>query len=162
MPPRVEVETQIPTRGYHRFYLEFSRIDSTESSSHELIIIASHSARIVAVGIFITRYSQRRFTRLFRSFIVRHPRNCLELGFGFSDDINEISHQKRSQIRRSAVSEATPSTCETTLPGTERFAANDPCGEGNRSYRIVFQAWVVLFLLVICFALLNYLITFIA
>lgn len=48
-----------------------------------------------------------------------------------------------------------------TLPGTEGFAASDPCGEGSPAYRYVFQGWVVLFLLVICFALVNYLITFV-
>lgn len=49
----------------------------------------------------------------------------------------------------------------TTLPGTERFAMSDPCGEASPAYRYVFQGWVVLFLLVICFALINYLITFV-
>ena len=49
---------------------------------------------------------------------------------------------------------------ETTLPGTERFAANDPRGEGSPAYRYLFQAWVVLFLTVICFAPANYLAAF--
>jgi len=56
---------------------------------------------------------------------------------------------------------ATKNPIPKTLPGTETFAANDPCGEGSPVYPYVFQAFVVLFLLVVCFALLNYLLTFI-
>jgi hypothetical protein len=39
----------------------------------------------------------------------------------------------------------------------DQFAAQDPCGEQTGSYATLFQAWLILFLAVICFALLNYL-----
>lgn len=41
------------------------------------------------------------------------------------------------------------------------FAAQDPCGEHCGSYAVLFQAWLVLFLAVICFALLNYLYSYV-
>jgi hypothetical protein len=41
------------------------------------------------------------------------------------------------------------------------FAAQDPCGEINSSYATLFQAWLLLFLAVVCFALVNYLVSYI-
>lgn len=41
------------------------------------------------------------------------------------------------------------------------FASQDPCGENNSSYATLFQAWLLLFLAVVCFALVNYLISYI-
>jgi hypothetical protein len=43
----------------------------------------------------------------------------------------------------------------------DSFAAQDPCGEDCPSYSSLFQAWLLLFLAVICFALVNYLISYI-
>jgi hypothetical protein len=43
----------------------------------------------------------------------------------------------------------------------DSFAAQDPCGEDCPSYATLFQAWLLLFLAVICFALVNYLISYI-
>jgi hypothetical protein len=44
---------------------------------------------------------------------------------------------------------------------TDPFAAQDPCGEDCASYSTLFQAWLLLFLAVVCFALVNYLISYI-
>ncbi len=59
------------------------------------------------------------------------------------------------------MSDLKPYPAEPILPGTERYASNDPCGETHPAYRTVFQAWVVLFLLVVCVSLLIYLTTFV-
>jgi len=40
------------------------------------------------------------------------------------------------------------------------FAAQDPCGENSSAYATLFQAWLLLFLAVVCFALVNYLISY--
>lgn len=54
-----------------------------------------------------------------------------------------------------------PSSLSKPSPPVDWFAANDPCGEDSPAYRFVFQSWVVMFLLVVCFALVNYLLSFI-
>jgi hypothetical protein len=41
------------------------------------------------------------------------------------------------------------------------FTAQDPCGEDCSSYSTLFQAWLLLFLAVVCFALISYLISYI-
>jgi hypothetical protein len=46
-------------------------------------------------------------------------------------------------------------------PAADPFTLQDPCGEYSRSYAVLFQAWLVLFLAVICFALANYLYSYI-
>ena len=51
---------------------------------------------------------------------------------------------------------------EPTKPAaTDPFAAQDPCGEDSKSYTTLFQAWLLLFLAVVCFALVNYLLSYI-
>lgn len=49
------------------------------------------------------------------------------------------------------------------MPDPVKLPAPDavPAKDYHWSYGLLFQAWLVLFLLVICFALVNYLVTFI-
>jgi hypothetical protein len=55
---------------------------------------------------------------------------------------------------------ADPAKPPAPAPGPEPFDAQDPCGEHYESYSRLFQAWLVLFLAVICLALVNYLISY--
>jgi hypothetical protein len=55
---------------------------------------------------------------------------------------------------------ADPTKPATPPAATDSFAAQDPCGEDNAAYSTLFQAWLLLFLAVICFALVNYLISY--
>jgi hypothetical protein len=51
---------------------------------------------------------------------------------------------------------------EPTKPAvTDPFAAQDPAGADSKSYSLLFQAWLLLFLAVVCFALVNYLLSYI-
>jgi hypothetical protein len=45
-------------------------------------------------------------------------------------------------------------------PAAAPAPAEPPAAEYHRTYGLLFQSWLVLFLMVICFALVNYLLTF--
>lgn len=49
----------------------------------------------------------------------------------------------------------------TKSAATDPFSAQDPAGADNKSYATLFQAWLLLFLAVVCFALVNYLLSYI-
>jgi hypothetical protein len=56
---------------------------------------------------------------------------------------------------------ADPAKSHTPTPGPHPPADLDSGGEHYESYSRLFQAWLILFLAVICFALVNYLISYI-